>query len=69
MPAMSNLTGKNSYRNHNNTFKGENDDAKGVDKTNPDPIIKKYLRGKGVALKNLKGKKLKGKMAAKEACC
>ena len=38
MPAMSNLTGKNSYRNHSNTFKGENDDAKGADKTDPDPV-------------------------------
>lgn len=65
MPAMSNLTGKNSYRNHSNTFKEENDDAKGADKT--DPVMKKYLRGKGVPLKNLKDKKLKGKLAAKEA--
>lgn len=65
MPAMSNLTGKSSDRNHSNTFKEENDNAEGADKT--DPVIKKYLRGKGVPLKNLKDKKLKGKLATKEA--
>jgi len=65
MPAMSNLTEKYSYENNSNIFQEENDNSKGADKTGPE--IKKYLRGNGVPLKNLKDKKLKGKLAAKEA--
>lgn len=65
MPAMSNLTGKYSDKNHSNTSQEENDNTKASNKM--DPEIKKYLRGKGVSLKNLKDKKLKGKLATKEA--